>query len=84
MAGRTEGFSAAFRVAVERLLDDPRPALGTIALHGPAFVEVVRGRPDVELVEVTPGNREDLVGEVGAWLRRGHNNNSPAHGCQSR
>jgi nucleoside-triphosphatase len=68
--GKMECFSAAFRAAVERLLDDPRPLLGTIALRGPAFIEAVRGRPDVELVEVTVGSRDVLVGEIVARLQR--------------
>jgi nucleoside-triphosphatase len=67
--GKMECFSAAFRAAVERLLADERPVLGTIALRGPAFVEQVRGRPDVELVEVTPANREALPGLLAARLR---------------
>jgi nucleoside-triphosphatase len=61
--GKMECFSAAFCAAVERLL-------GTIALRGSAFVQVVRGQPDVELVEVTPANREELVGEVVLSLGR--------------
>lgn len=42
--GKMECFSAAFRAAVERLLDDTRPLLGTIALQGPPFIGQVRGR----------------------------------------
>lgn len=68
--GKMECFSAAFCAAVERLLADPRPLLGTIALRGPAFVERVRGRPDVALVEVTPGNRDRLAGELAGRLIR--------------
>jgi nucleoside-triphosphatase len=58
--GKMECFSAASCAAVERLLDDPRPIWGTIALGG----------PDVELPEVTPANREGLAGEIVARLRR--------------
>jgi len=65
-----ECYSATFRAAVERLLDDRRPLLGTVALRGPAFVEAVRGRPDVELMEVTLANREKLVGGLSARLRQ--------------
>jgi len=67
--GKMECFSPAFRAAVLRLLEDPRPLLGTIALRGPAFVEAVRGRPDVKLVEVTFASREGLPALLAARLR---------------
>lgn len=71
--GKMECFSALFRRRVWQLLDDPRPLLGSVALRGPAFIEEVRRRPDVELVEVTPANRAVLPEEVAVrvqdWLR---------------
>jgi len=72
--GKMECFSAAFCTSVRRLLQDERPLLGTIALRGPAFIQEVRGRPDLDLLEVTPINREALPGEIatrlGHWLGR--------------
>ncbi len=68
--GKMECFSSAFCAAVERLLDDARPVLGTIALRGPACVERIRGRPDVQLVEVTFGNRTTLPNQLAARLRQ--------------
>ncbi len=67
--GKMECFSAAFRAAVLRLLADERPLLGTVALHGPAFVQEVRGRPDVEVIELTLSNREALPAQIAARLR---------------
>ena len=70
--GKMECFSPAFRAAVERLLEDPRPLLGTIALRGTPFIEQVRARPDVQLIEVTAANRDSLPQQlarrVQEWL----------------
>jgi nucleoside-triphosphatase len=66
--GKMECFSEAFCAAIERLLDDPRPLLGTIALRGPAFIQQVRRRTDVELIEVTRANRQALPETIAAWL----------------
>jgi len=67
--GKMECFSAAFCAAVERLLEDGRPLLGTIALRGPGLIERVRRRPDVELIEVTTTNRATLPAELAKRLR---------------
>lgn len=67
--GKMECFSPAFCAAVERLLDGPRPLLGTIARRGPAFVEMMRRRPDVDLVEVTAANREALPAQLAVRLQ---------------
>lgn len=67
--GKMECFSAAFCAAVERLLEDPRPLLGTIAWRGPGLIERVRRRPDVELIEVTLANRAALPMELAERLR---------------
>jgi|YNPNPStandDraft_1061719.scaffolds.fasta_scaffold01750_4 nucleoside-triphosphatase len=70
--GKMECFSALFQRLVRQLLEDPRPLLGSIALRGPALVEEVRRRPDVELVEVTWGNRsllpQQIVARIRSWL----------------
>ncbi|MGB9723369.1 MAG: nucleoside-triphosphatase [Chloroflexia bacterium] len=67
--GKMECFSTLFQRLVRQLLDDPRPLLGSIALRGPALIEEVRRRPDVELVEVTPANRSGLPEEILRRLR---------------
>ncbi len=70
--GRMECFSAAFRSLVWTLLEDERPLLGTIALHGPEWADRVRRRSDVEIVEVTMANRtrlpEFLAERLRSWL----------------
>ncbi|MGC8874104.1 MAG: nucleoside-triphosphatase [Chloroflexia bacterium] len=73
--GRMECFSAVFRSLAWALLDDDRPLLGTLALHGPEWVDRVRRREDVEIVEVTLANRdrlpEMLAERLRSWLQLG-------------
>jgi nucleoside-triphosphatase len=58
--GKMECFSRAFIDAVSRLLDSHGVIVATIAGKGGGFIEQVKGRPDVELWEVTQANRDDL------------------------
>lgn len=69
--GKMECFSGAFREAVVRALDADTPVLATIALRGDGFVERLKARGDVALIEITPANRDGLVGELVARLREG-------------
>jgi nucleoside-triphosphatase THEP1 len=55
-----ESFSTAFRVAVDQLLNGPVPVLGTVGRGGGRFMQGVRQRADVHLVEVTEANRDQL------------------------
>jgi nucleoside-triphosphatase len=68
--GKMECFSRAFRDAVEQLLAASHPLLGTIARRGPAFIQQIQRRPDVELIEVTMANRDQLPGQIGRRLHR--------------
>ncbi len=67
--GKMECFSRAFREAVVRALDADTPVLATIALRGDRFIEGLKARGDVELVEITPANRDRLVEELVASLK---------------
>ena len=67
--GKMECLSRAFRDAARRALDGPNPVLGTVAVGGTAFIREVRQRPDVDLIEVTIGNRDRLVGELVETLK---------------
>jgi nucleoside-triphosphatase len=66
--GKMECNCPEFVVAMRRLLDGPVPVVATIALGGGGFIAEVKGRPDVQLVEVTHGNREGLPGRIVEWL----------------
>ncbi len=67
--GKMECLSARFVALTRQLLDGARPVLATVAMKGGGFIGRVKERRDVELVEVTPGNREDLVGVLAERLR---------------
>jgi nucleoside-triphosphatase len=59
--GRMECFSRQFCRTVAVLLDSDIPVFGSIALKGKGFIHDVKSRTDVELIEVTRSNRDDLV-----------------------
>lgn len=62
--GKMECLSRRFQEVVRSILSGPSPVIGTVALGGAAFIREVRTRQDVELIEVTGGNREQLPEEL--------------------
>ena len=62
--GKMELCSKAFREAVGKLMDSEHPVIATIAAHDDPFLNALRSRPDVELVEVTASNRDELAGRI--------------------
>jgi nucleoside-triphosphatase THEP1 len=62
--GKMECFSAAFRTAAKRALDSSNVIIGTVTLGGDDFVVGVKERPDIEILEVTPENRDALPGLI--------------------
>ncbi|MDQ7820779.1 MAG: NTPase [Armatimonadota bacterium] len=71
---RMELCSPRFAAAVRAVLDSPRPVLGVVQAARLPFLDEVRRRPDVRLVEVTPATRDAAVEvvarEVEALVRR--------------
>jgi nucleoside-triphosphatase len=67
--GKMECFSASFRELVVAAMDSDRAVLATVALRGDRFVEDLKARPDVTLLHVTPGNRDELAGRVTGWAQ---------------
>ena len=55
--GKMECLSPRFRNWINALLDSETPLLATIALHAGGFIEEIKSRPDVELVELTRDHR---------------------------
>jgi nucleoside-triphosphatase len=58
--GKMECYSPFFRDSVLRLLDANRPFIATIGKRGTPFMEGIKQRPDVKLLEVTLKNRESI------------------------
>jgi nucleoside-triphosphatase len=73
--GPMELFSESFKDAVKRIIESPKPLIGTVhkRAQGP-FVEDLRRSPKVEVLEVTYGNRDLIPDQVTirvlSWLRR--------------
>jgi nucleoside-triphosphatase len=68
--GKMECHCPLFIEAVSRLLLGPVPLVATIALRGGGFIAEVKNRPDVQVVEVTKGNRQTLPEQIAAWVKQ--------------
>ena len=68
--GKMECHCPQFIEAVSRLLLGPVPLVATIALRGGGFIAEVKNRPDVQVVEVTNGNRQTLPEQIAAWVKQ--------------
>lgn len=63
-----EMSSPRFLSAVTAALEGPKRVLGTIQAKKHPFLDAIRSREDVTLIEVSASNREDLPGLLGRWL----------------
>jgi nucleoside-triphosphatase len=59
--GKMELFSEAFKAVVLEALDSPVPVLASITRGRHPWARRIKERPDVTIIEVTPGNRDALV-----------------------
>jgi nucleoside-triphosphatase len=53
----------------KRLVGEPIPVVATTALRGGGFIAEVKSRPNVQILEVTPANRQALPGQIAAWVK---------------
>jgi nucleoside-triphosphatase len=67
--GPMEMFSAAFCQAVTAALDGDHPVFGSVVWRSKPFSDQVKARQDVTVIEVNPGNRDQLVTELLALLQ---------------
>jgi nucleoside-triphosphatase len=81
--GKMECISARFRDLVEEILSSPIPCVATIALRGDRFIESLKTRPDVEMVIVSPGNRDTLLPLLTSRIREMIANASGGTGVRS-
>ncbi len=58
--GKMECFSEVFKRAAIKALDSPNIVVGTITLGGDAFIQEIKSRNDIEIIEVTLKNRDSL------------------------
>jgi nucleoside-triphosphatase THEP1 len=59
--GKMECFSSLFRQAVVDLFESDHDVLGSIALKGGPFIHGLKSRAGVELIEITPAGRDELI-----------------------
>ena len=72
--GKMELFSARFREVVLAGLDSPKAVIGTITMARSPWVDAVKARPGVTLLEVTPANRSACPELILAWLQQDREN----------
>ncbi|HWP58059.1 MAG TPA: NTPase [Candidatus Acidoferrales bacterium] len=68
--GKMELLSPRFRSSLIDLLARPTNLLATIAKRGKGFLEQIKGRNDIDLVEVTRENRDRLPEQIAARIER--------------
>jgi len=66
--GGMEISSENFRKAVLAALDSEKRVLATIQMKKNPFLDAIRSRKDVRIVELTPTTREDLRVKILSWL----------------
>jgi nucleoside-triphosphatase THEP1 len=62
--GKMECFSRLFRETLSQVLDSPNRVLGSIALRGDTFIEAMKLREDVMVVQVTVRERGILLEQL--------------------
>ena len=67
--GKMESHSDRFKTLVRELLGSDKPVLATISLKGGGFIDEIRKREDVRLVELTLDNRDSLVEDISEEMR---------------
>jgi nucleoside-triphosphatase len=68
--GKMECHGPQFIDGVCRSLEGPVPVVATIALRVGGFIAEVKKRPNVQIVEVTRGNRQALPRQIAAWVKQ--------------
>lgn len=58
--GKIELYSELFVKAVQSILDGTIPVLGTVAIRGEGLIQEVKQRPDIDIIQVTQTNRDEL------------------------
>lgn len=68
--GKMELLSSRFRNRLIELMARPSNLLATIAKKGKGFVDQLKNRNDIELIEVTRDNRDDLPAHLAERILR--------------
>jgi nucleoside-triphosphatase len=68
--GKMELFSTAFCQAVLAALDSPKTVLASVMARSHPWVDAIKARHDVKLVEATQANRQDLPEQIVRWMQQ--------------
>ena len=68
--GKMECFSQRFIEALRKILKGSVPVVATIAARGGGFISEVKALPNVTILHVTVGNRDELPERIAQWLKR--------------
>ncbi|MFI6726067.1 hypothetical protein NRF20_38350 [Streptomyces sp. R-74717] len=79
--GRMELTCTAFRHAVDALFVAEVDVVATVHAHRDPFTDALKRRADIEVVQLTPANRDVLPGELAARLQQPRTRGRPpSHG----
>jgi nucleoside-triphosphatase len=67
--GKMELLSGQFRTRITELLAKPTNILATITKRGNGFIDQIKRRSDVEIIEVTRKNRDELPEELARKIK---------------
>jgi nucleoside-triphosphatase len=67
--GKMELLSDRFRIRITELLSKPTNLFATISKKGSGFVDQIKRRSDVEIIEVTRKNRVELANELAGKIK---------------
>ncbi|MEJ2051992.1 MAG: nucleoside-triphosphatase [Calditrichota bacterium] len=62
--GKMESFSEKFRNFINQILREKVSVIATIALHSTGWIEQIKKRPDIHLLELTEANRNCFINEL--------------------
>jgi nucleoside-triphosphatase len=66
--GRMELACTPFQDAVHSLFEEDIDVVATVHVHADPFTDALKGRHDVDVVHITPANRDALPGELALRL----------------
>jgi nucleoside-triphosphatase len=67
--GKMELLSRQFRIRISKLLAQPTNLLATISKKGNGLIDQIKRRSDVEIIEVTQKNRDELLEELARTIK---------------
>jgi len=67
--GKMELFSANFREDVFKIINSGKKVLGTIMSSANPWADTIKRQPQVNLIEVTRTNHQQILEELSLWLR---------------